>query len=147
MADTVGFIRHLPHHLVVAFRATLEETQQADLLLHVVDATNNDKNECNLAVNNVLKQMHTDHITQLLVVNKIDLLDDTPPRLERNAAGLPIKVWISAQSGIGIDLLRQAIIECLAYQADSEKSYLPNHHTQASLFDPASSDHNDAVMN
>lgn len=119
LADTVGFIRQLPHHLVVAFRATLEETQQADLLLHVIDATNTEKNECNQAVHSVLKQLHTDHITQLLVVNKIDLLEDSAPRIERNAIGLPTKVWISAQSGIGIDLLRLAIIECLAYQEPS----------------------------
>ena len=125
LADTVGFIRQLPHHLVAAFQATLEETQQAELLLHVVDATNTEKNECNQAVNNVLKQIHTDHITQLVVINKIDLLEDTPPRMERNAAGLPIKVWISAQSGIGIDLLRQAIIECLAYQCSNQKTNQP----------------------
>lgn len=124
LADTVGFIRQLPHHLIVAFRATLEETQQADLLLHVVDATNTEKKECNQAVNSVLKQIHTDHITQLVVVNKIDLLADKPPHLERNAAGLPTKVWISAQSGIGIDLLRTAIIECLAYQKFSKKAWL-----------------------
>lgn len=131
----------------MAFRATLEETQQADLLLHVVDATNTEKNECNQAVNNVLKQIHTDHIKQLIVVNKIDLLEDTPPRLERNAAGLPTKVWISAHSGIGIDLLRQAIIECLAYHANNETSYLlKNHHTQACPFDPTPGD-NDALMN
>lgn len=127
LADTVGFIRQLPHHLVVAFRATLEETQNANLLLHIVDATNPEKNECNYAVSSVLKQIHTDHITQLLVFNKIDLLEDTPPRLERNAAGLPTKVWISAQSGSGIDLLRQAILECLSYQNASEIPYQLNH--------------------
>ena len=131
MADTVGFIRQLPHHLVVAFRATLEETQHANLLLHIVDATNPDKNECHQAVSSVLRQIHTDHITQFVVVNKIDLLEDTPPRLERNAAGLPTKVWISAQSGIGIDLLRQAITECLIDQNASEKSdpfhQMPDH--------------------
>lgn len=122
LADTVGFIRQLPHHLVVAFRATLEETQHADLLLHVIDASNTKKNECHHAVHQVLKQLHTDHITQLLVINKIDLLEDSPPRIERNATGLPAKVWISAQSGIGLDLLRLAIIECLAYQKMSSIS-------------------------
>lgn len=127
LADTVGFIRQLPHHLVVAFRATLEETQHANLLLHIVDATNPEKNECNYAVSSVLKQIHTDHITQLLVFNKIDLLEDTPPRLERNAAGLPTKVWISAQSGNGIDLLRQAILKCLSYQNANEIPYQLNH--------------------
>ncbi len=130
LAYTVGFIRQLPHHLVVAFHATSEETQHANLLLHLVDATNPEKNECNQAVSSVLKQIHTDHITQLVVVNKIDLLEDTPPRLERNAAGLPIKVWISAQFGTGIDLLRQAIIECLIYQNISEKSDQFNYQMQ-----------------
>jgi GTP-binding protein HflX len=115
LADTVGFIRQLPHHLVIAFAATLEETQQANLLLHVVDATNTEKLECHLAVASVLKQIKTDHIPQLLIYNKIDQLEDTPPRLERNAAGLPVKVWLSAQSGLGIDLLQQAIVEWLTY--------------------------------
>lgn len=116
VADTVGFIRQLPHHLVIAFRATLEETQQADLLLHIVDASNTEKKECNQAVHSVLKQLQTEHIPQLLVLNKIDRLEDSSPRIERDAIGLPTKVWISAQLGIGIDLLRLAIIECLAYQ-------------------------------
>ena len=136
LADTVGFIRHLPHPLIAAFRATLEETQQADLLLHVVDATNTEKNECNQAVHDVLKQIHTDHITQLVVINKIDRLENYSPRLERNAVGLPTKVWISAQSGIGIKLLKQAIIECLAYQSSTENSYrfnLPLADLDASL--------------
>lgn len=145
LTDTVGFIRQLPHHLVVAFRATLEETQHANLLLHIVDAINTEKNECNHAVYNVLKQIHTDPITELIVINKIDLLEDTPPRLERNAAGLPTKVWISAQSGIGIDLLRQAIIECLTYQKTSEKSYGFNH--QINELWNLSSDHNDLPLN
>ncbi|MFZ0219878.1 MAG: ribosome rescue GTPase HflX [Candidatus Aquirickettsiella sp.] len=122
LADTVGFIRQLPHHLVVAFRATLEETRQANLLLHIVDATNTEKNECNEAVYDVLKQIHAYHITQLVVVNKIDLLEDASPRLERNAAGLPTKVWISAQSGLGIDLLRRAIVECLTFQDSIENT-------------------------
>lgn len=116
LADTVGFIRQLPHHLVIAFRATLEETQQADLLLHIVDASNTEKKECNQAVHSVLKQLQTEHVPQLLVLNKIDRLKDSSPHIERDATGLPTKVWISAQLGIGIDLLRLAIIECLAYQ-------------------------------
>ncbi|MEN9916298.1 MAG: GTPase HflX [Pseudomonadota bacterium] len=145
LADTVGFIRQLPHHLVISFRATLEETQHADLLLHIVDATNPEKNQCNQAVFSVLKQIHTDHITQLIVVNKIDLLEGAPPRLERNAAGLPTKVWVSAQSGIGIDLLHQAIIECLAYQKVSEKSYRLN-QSISKLCSP-SLDRNDLSLN
>lgn len=120
LADTVGFIRQLPHHLVIAFRATLEETQEADLLLHVVDASNTEKLECYKAVDSVLRQIKIDPIPQLLIYNKIDKLEDSLPRLERNATGLPVKVWLSAQSGVGIDLLQQAIVECLA----SRESYL-----------------------
>ncbi|EDP46280.1 ribosome rescue GTPase HflX [Rickettsiella grylli] len=118
LADTVGFIRHLPHHLIAAFRATLEETQHADLLLHVVDAANTEKKECTHAVDHVLKRIHTVPITQLIVVNKIDRLNDSSPRLERSATGLPTKVWISAQFALGIDLLKSAVIECLAYQTN-----------------------------
>lgn len=125
LADTVGFIRQLPHDLIVAFRATLEETQEADLLLHVVDATNTEKLECNKAVQSVLKQIQTDHIRQLVIYNKIDLLEDSPPRLERNAAGLPVKVWLSAQSGKGMDLLNLALIECLSYQLSMQKTAFP----------------------
>lgn len=125
LADTVGFIRQLPHDLIVAFRATLEETQEADLLLHVVDATNTEKLECNKAVHSVLKQIQTDHIRQLVIYNKIDLLEDSPPRLERNAAGLPVKVWLSAQSGKGMDLLNLALIECLSYQLSMQKTAFP----------------------
>lgn len=71
------------------------------------------------------------------MINKIDLLENTPPRLERNAEGLPIKVWISAQAGLGIDLLRQAIIECLAYQ-----TYRLHHQPPVDLEDPLA--HNDS---
>lgn len=139
LADTVGFIRQLPHQLVIAFRATLEETRHADLLLHVVDANNAEKLECNQAVHTVLKQIQTDHINQLLIYNKIDLLEDSLPRLERNAAGVLIKVWISAQSGIGIDLLRQAIIECLSSQeANLQRSYTLNPLTLGSARDSTS---------
>lgn len=113
LADTVGFIRQLPHDLVAAFRATLEETQEADLLLHIVDATNTEKLECYQAVHRILKQIHADHIPQLVIVNKIDLLKDPSPRLERNAAGLPSKVWLSAETGKGVDLLHLALCEYL----------------------------------
>ncbi len=116
LADTVGFIRQLPHHLVAAFRATLEETQHANLLLHVIDAANTEKETCSQAVDQVLKRIHTVPIMQLIVINKIDRLKDASPRLERNAAGLPTKVWLSAQLALGIDLLKSAIVECLAYQ-------------------------------
>ncbi len=113
LADTVGFIRQLPHDLVEAFRATLQETQEANLLLHVIDVQSKTKDEQINQVNDVLTQIEANHVPQLLVYNKIDRLSDTPPRLERNANGKPWRVWVSAVTGAGIDLLLQALTECL----------------------------------
>jgi GTPase len=113
LADTVGFIRQLPHDLIESFNATLEETKEANLLLHVIDVTNPDTQERNKAVQNILRQIQADHIPQLIVYNKIDLLSDGAPRLERNSMGLPSKVWISAHTGQGLELLKQALIELL----------------------------------
>lgn len=113
LADTVGFIRELPHDLVDAFSATLEETCDADLLLHVVDAHSKTKNACIAEVNAVLTQIEAQTVPQLLIYNKIDLLDGYEPRLDRNAAGQPWRVWLSATAGIGIDLLKQALQELL----------------------------------
>jgi GTPase len=113
LADTVGFIRQLPHDLIEAFSATLEETREADLLLHVVDATSTDKQERAQAVHHVLKQIQADQIPQLIVYNKIDLLNNVPARLERNSIGLPYKVWISARTETGLTLLKQALFELL----------------------------------
>jgi len=110
LADTVGFIRHLPHDLVAAFRATLEETCQADLLLHVVDAQDSDKQAHINQVNEVLQEIGADSIPQIRVFNKIDL-GDTEPRLERNEWDDPWRVWVSAISGAGLDLLAQALTE------------------------------------
>src|SRR5699024_9049518 len=93
LADTVGFIRHLPHDLIAAFKATLQETRDADLLLHVVDCFDEQMNENIDEVNSVLEQIDADHVPVLMVFNKIDKLDNTPPRLELNEAGLPRAVW------------------------------------------------------
>jgi GTP-binding protein HflX len=110
LADTVGFIAHLPHKLVEAFKATLEETLNADLLLHVVDAAT-DARERNIdEVQDVLAEIGADGVPQLQVFNKLDLLEQ-PPRLERNADGLPVRVWLSASTGAGTELLLQAISE------------------------------------
>jgi GTP-binding protein HflX len=116
LTDTVGFIRQLPHDLIEAFSATLEETQEANLLLHVVDATSADKSERNKEVQQVLEKIQAKHIPQLLVYNKIDLLNDTAARLERDSTGLPSKVWISASTGEGFSLLQQALSELLFTQ-------------------------------
>ena len=111
IADTVGFIRHLPHNLVAAFRATLEETEAAHLLLHVVDA--NDENHLGHSeqVNQVLAEIGADSIPQLVIYNKIDMLPNTEPRIDRDADGRPYRIWLSAHSGAGLDLLQQSLVE------------------------------------
>ncbi|WP_025122308.1 MULTISPECIES: ribosome rescue GTPase HflX [unclassified Serratia (in: enterobacteria)] len=114
LADTVGFIRHLPHDLVAAFKATLQETRQASLLLHVIDAADTRVEENIEAVNAVLAEIESDEIPTLLVMNKIDMLDDFVPRIDRNEENLPIRVWLSAASGEGISLLFQALTERLS---------------------------------
>ena len=118
LADTVGFVRHLPHDLVDAFRATLDETREARLLLHIVDAHDPEHQEKILTVNTVLKQIHADKVPQLLVYNKIDLLEDTKARCDYNENGTPKSVLISAKSNNGLDLLLNAIRTILsaAYQ-------------------------------
>src|SRR5690606_31778369 len=95
VADTVGFIRHLPHDLVAAFRSTLQETKDADLLLHVVDAGAEERDEQKATVRGVLKEIGADDVPQLLVFNKIDLTGDAA-RLDRGEEGEPVRVWVSA---------------------------------------------------
>ena len=113
LADTVGFIRHLPHKLVEAFRATLEEAASADLLVHVVDGSDEGREENIEQVCRVLKEINAHEIETLLVFNKIDLLG-MPPRIDRDEQNRPIRVWLSAKTGEGIDLLLQCIDEMLA---------------------------------
>ncbi len=121
IADTVGFINHLPHGLIAAFRATLEETTHADLLLHVVDAHDEDHLERIEQVNEVLNDIGADQIPQLIVYNKIDVMPGVMPRLDRNEAGYPQRVWISATTGQGLDLLQEALAEFSAeYSGRSE---------------------------
>ncbi|HEY9447056.1 MAG TPA: GTPase HflX [Burkholderiales bacterium] len=110
LSDTVGFIRHLPHSLVAAFRATLEETAHAGLLLHVVDGSSPDREVQVEAVNQVLAEIGADRIPQVLVYNKIDLTQ-IEPRIERDEYGKIARVWISAQSGAGLELARFALEE------------------------------------
>ncbi len=113
LADTVGFIRHLPHKLIDAFRATLEETCSADLLLHVIDAAGDERLDNAEQVELVLEEIGAHGIPRLEVYNKLDLLEQEP-RLERNANGVPIRVWLSANTGAGCELLQQALVELLA---------------------------------
>jgi len=110
ISDTVGFIRELPHQLVAAFRATLEETVHADLLLHVVDGASPVRMEQIEQVNMVLQEIGADHIPQIFVWNKIDAAG-LEPALERDEYDKIRRVFISAQTGDGLDLLRQAIAE------------------------------------
>ncbi|AZG74629.1 ribosome rescue GTPase HflX [Shewanella livingstonensis] len=113
LADTVGFIRHLPHDLVAAFKATLQETRQAEILLHVVDCADDNMTENFDQVQKVLKEIDADEITQLIVCNKIDLLEDFAPRIDYGEDGKPERVWVSAQKRIGFDLLLKAITELI----------------------------------
>jgi len=125
LADTVGFIRHLPHELVAAFRSTLQEASEADLLLHVVDAHADDRDETIYQVNQVLEEIGAGQIPQLKIFNKIDLLDGIEPHIDYDAEGKPVGVWISAQTGDGCALLQQALIECFYSSKVIKKCFLP----------------------
>nr|WP_199068248.1 ribosome rescue GTPase HflX [Chromobacterium sp. ASV5] len=110
ISDTVGFIRDLPHSLVAAFRATLEETVQADLLLHVVDSSSEQRDVQIDEVNKVLAEIGTEDIPQLIVWNKCDLRG-LEPEVERDEAGRAVSVRVSALTGAGLELLREVIAE------------------------------------
>ncbi|MFY8119597.1 MAG: GTPase HflX [Roseateles sp.] len=120
LSDTVGFIRDLPHKLVEAFRATLQEAAEADLLLHVVDASSPVLDEQMIEVERVLEEIGATGIPQILVYNKLDALEDSQrPRglvdsLERPGAGPRVpRVFVSALTGEGLDLLREQIVQAL----------------------------------
>lgn len=125
LADTVGFIRFLPHDLVSAFKSTLQETVEASLLLHVIDVADERKNENIQAVNQVLEEIGAVDIPTLLVYNKVDKLDDIQPFVERDDEGKVTAVYLSAQSGDGIDLLFEAIRERLRNELVQETLLLP----------------------
>ncbi len=110
LSDTVGFIRRLPHTLVAAFRATLEETAEASMLLHVVDASSADRAAQIAAVDQVLAEIGAEEIPQVLVMNKIDLTR-LPARVERNQYGRISRVWVSAKTGDGMEGVRLALEE------------------------------------
>ncbi|MBI1887105.1 MAG: GTPase HflX [Nitrosomonadales bacterium] len=124
VSDTVGFIRHLPHSLVAAFRSTLEETVQADLLLHVVDASNANRDDQIAEVNKVLAEIGAADIPQVLVFNKIDL-QDVPPSLLRDDYGRINRVFLSARSGAGMDGLRLALAETKVARQSRETANKP----------------------
>ncbi len=113
VSDTVGFIRELPHTLVAAFRATLEETVQADILLHVVDAMSPNRDEQIEEVNKLLKEIGADTIPQVLILNKIDLSDMSTSGVgyARDEYGRISRIRLSAKTGEGLEFVRQALAE------------------------------------
>lgn len=112
LADTVGFIRELPHELVEAFRSTLEETRDASLLLHVVDASDDTRDQRMGDVEQTLEAIGAEGVPRLEVFNKIDRMG-YGPAIERDSAGRPSRVWLSAATGAGMDALMHAIAEAL----------------------------------
>ena len=123
-ADTVGFIRELPHELVAAFQSTLTEAREATLLLHVIDASDPRRDEHIAQVDEVLAEIGADSIPQIIVYNKIDRLQ-RPAAIERDDGGMPSAVWISAQKLLGLDLLTSAIAQRLARFAVRARVRLP----------------------
>jgi len=105
LADTVGFISRLPHDLVAAFKSTLQETADADLLIHVIDAAGPRRALCIQEVNDVLRQIGAHEVPQIEVYNKIDLVEGVEPHVERGPEGEAARVWLSAKTGAGVDML------------------------------------------
>jgi GTPase len=123
ISDTVGFVRHLPHHIVEAFRSTLEEVAFADLLVHVVDGAHPDPEGQVSAVREVLGDVGAEKLTELLVINKVDAADEET--LLRLKAAWPDAVFVSARSGVGIEELRKAIESRLPRPAVELRVLLP----------------------
>ena len=115
LADTVGFIRHLPHDLVNAFRSTLQETSQAQLLLHVIDSADENRNANIEEVDKVLAQIDASEIPCIHIMNKVDLTG-VAPRIDFDDAGNVKRIWLSVESGAGIDLLKQTLIDMFREQ-------------------------------
>jgi GTP-binding protein HflX len=130
LADTVGFVRDLPHELVAAFRSTLAEAREADLLLHVIDAADPLRDERIAQVDEVLEEIGAGEIPQLLVYNKIDRIEGAEPRHDAPGDGLDghgtrERVWISARDGLGLDLLREALGHRLGLRRVAGEVQLP----------------------
>ena len=131
VADTVGFIQDLPHELVAAFKSTLEETRQANVLLHVGDASDDDNGDKIEQVEDIIEQIGAQEIPRIIVMNKIDEMSDFHPRVDKDYAGNIYRVWLSAHTGEGIDLLYQALSErlsgmmtCAGIQLDVQSAYI-----------------------
>ncbi|MCU7834352.1 MAG: GTPase HflX [gamma proteobacterium symbiont of Taylorina sp.] len=135
LADTVGFISDLPHDLVDAFHATLLETREADLLLHVIDAHTDNRNKHIAEVNSVLKHVGAEETPQLLVYNKVDLLNDQQVRVERDNSGNVLRVWLSAmdtfaQHEQGLELLLEVIADYFSKERIQQWLKIPAHAGQ-----------------
>ncbi|MCF6218968.1 MAG: GTPase HflX [Gammaproteobacteria bacterium] len=111
IADTVGFIRHLPHDLVAAFQSTLEESRNAALLLHVIDSHSVERHAMIEQVNLVLKEIGASEVPQIEIFNKIDLLEGEKPRIDRDEHGNVRRIWVSAQADLGMELILEAVAE------------------------------------
>ncbi len=114
IADTVGFIQDLPHDLVAAFKSTLEETRKADIILHVIDSSDEYNKEKIEQVDSIISDIGADDIPCIMVMNKIDCLEEFKPRIDRDEEGNIYRVWVSAQTGDGVDLLYKALSEKLS---------------------------------
>ncbi len=127
----------MPHKLVEAFRATLEESANADLLLHVIDAHSPERDEQIKQVLTVLQEIDADDVRILEVYNKIDLMDNLEPHIQRDEQGVPQRVWLSAAGQQGIDLLQQAIAELLEEEIYVATVRLTQEHSRlrGKLFD------------
>ena len=128
LADTVGFVRDLPHELVAAFRSTLQEAREAALLVHVIDAADPQRTERIAQVNAVLQEVGASDIPQLEVFNKIDLLDLEPQdeaAPDENGVAQVRRIWLSARSGAGMELLSDAIGRFLGPQIVHREVILP----------------------
>lgn len=131
LADTVGFVRNLPHELVAAFRSTLQEASEASALLHVIDASADDRNEKIGQVNEVLEAIGAEHIPQIEIYNKIDLLDDFDPKIDFARDNEDKKVWLSSKTGAGVDLLNRILTD--RFRADRVRRQLHVCPSQAGI--------------
>ncbi len=125
LADTVGFIRELPHDLVAAFRSTLSEARDADVLLHVVDASDAERDARIADVDSVLREIGAGDLPQVLVYNKIDRIADALPRLDAIDGGATPRAWVSSVTGAGLDGLRAAIEHRLGAERIRAELHLP----------------------
>lgn len=126
LTDTVGFIRQIPHDLIESFHATLEEVKEADLLLHIVDVNDEQRQTHIDQVNEVIAEIGAENVPQIQVYNKIDLHESiTSPRLEHDEHGQPVRVWLSAAKEKGLDLLKQAINSSVYAENSHHQLHIP----------------------